>query len=109
VEYRNPADRDNPFGYGTGSARSLVRDGKNGWTFPPGDEDALASLMLRISALPPEELQSMRDKSREIIADWSLDRFADGALSALSLPKRPPAGIISDILTFLWKGHISIT
>ncbi|NQT55523.1 MAG: glycosyltransferase [Desulfobacteraceae bacterium] len=93
---------------GCGAAKSLVRDGKNGWTFPPGDENALCKLMLRISALPPGELQEMWDRSREIIADWSLDRFADGALSALTLPKRPPAGPISDALTFLWKGHVRI-
>lgn len=94
---------------GCGSARSLVRDGNNGWTFPRGDEDALCSLMLKISGLPIGELKDMGDRSREIISNWSLDRFADGALSALTLPKRPPGGPISDALTFLWKGHIGIT
>jgi len=94
---------------GCGAARSLVKDGNNGWTFPPGNEDALASLMLRISALLPGELQEMGDRSRNIIGNWSLDRFADGALSALTLPKHQPAGPISDALTFLWKGHVRIT
>ena len=93
---------------GCGAAKTLVKNGKNGWTFPPGDENALYNLMLRISALHPAELQEMGDRSREIIADWSLDRFADGALSALTLPKRPSAGPISNALTFLWKGHVRI-
>lgn len=94
---------------GCGAAKSLVRDGKNGWTFPPDDEDVLCNLMLRITALSPRELQEMGDRSRGIIDDWSLDRFADGTLSVLSLPKRPAAGLISHFFTFLWKGHISIT
>lgn len=94
---------------GCGAAKSLVRDGKNGWMFPPSNEGALCNLMLKISSLHPGELKEIGDSSREIISNWSLDRFADGALSALTLPKRPPAGPISDALTFLWKGHVRST
>ena len=94
---------------GCGSAQTLVREGENGWTFPPGDEERLATLMARLTSLPDAELQAMGRRSREIVADWGLERFTKGALEAAQIPKRPPAGLLSDLLTRNWKGRVRPT
>lgn len=93
---------------GCGAARTLVREGGNGWSFVPEDADFLASLMRIMSALPDDALKLMGEKSRGIIADWSLDRFADGVVQALSLPRRKPAGLLANLTTKLWKGRVAI-
>lgn len=93
---------------GCGAARTLVREGENGWTFAPEDDDALSELMLKVSTLPDEVLERMGEISRKIVADWSLDRFADGVVQALALPRREPAGMVADLLSKLWKGRVSI-
>jgi glycosyltransferase involved in cell wall biosynthesis len=93
---------------GCGAARTLVKEGDNGWTFDPDGVDALALLLRRMSDLPNDELIQMGEKSREIIADWSLDRFADGVIQALALPRHEPAGILAALATKLWKGRVSV-
>jgi glycosyltransferase involved in cell wall biosynthesis len=85
-----------------------VKEGDNGWTFDPDGVDALALLLRRMSDLPNDELIQMGEKSREIIADWSLDRFADGVIQALALPRHEPAGILAALATKLWKGRVSV-
>lgn len=94
---------------GCGSAKTLVHEGENGWTFEPGDDEALTRLMIRGSSLPSSALREMGGKSQSIVSEWSLDRFADGVLKAIEIPKRPPAGLISDVLTKLWKGRVRLT
>ncbi len=93
---------------GCGSAKTLVQEGENGWTFEPGDDETLTELMIRASSLPSDALREMGRKSQSIISEWSLDRFADGVLRAIEIPRRPPAGPISDILTKLWKGRVRV-
>jgi 1,2-diacylglycerol 3-alpha-glucosyltransferase len=93
---------------GCGAARTLVLEGENGWCFPRGDIESLTKLLLHAAASPPETLARMGVKSREIIAVWSLDRFADGVLQAMQLPRSGPAGFLSDVATRLWKGRVSI-
>jgi glycosyltransferase involved in cell wall biosynthesis len=93
---------------GCGAAKTLVREGENGWTFEPGDDETLTKLMINASSLPSEALKEMGRKSQSIISEWSLDRFADGVLKAIKIPRRPPAGILSDILTRMWKGHVRV-
>lgn len=92
---------------GCGAAKTLVKDGENGWKFSPGDSDYLSELMIRLGEFSQEQLKEMGNQSRKIIDDWSLDRFVDGALQAISLPRRGPAGPLSDLMTFLWKGRVS--
>jgi 1,2-diacylglycerol 3-alpha-glucosyltransferase len=94
---------------GCGAGKTLVRDAENGWIFKSGNVDQLKSLMYRITLLSPETLNKMGKKSHEIIAQWTLDRFADGVLSAVNIKKRPQAGLISDVLTKLWKGRMQVT
>jgi 1,2-diacylglycerol 3-alpha-glucosyltransferase len=94
---------------GCGAAKTLVRDAENGWIFKHGNVNALRSLIHRITLLSPETLNKMGKKSHEIIAQWTLDRFADGMLSAVNIKRRPQAGLISDVLTKLWKGRMQVT
>jgi glycosyltransferase involved in cell wall biosynthesis len=79
-----------------GCARDLVRDGENGWTFDPTNEEQLADLMLRISS-DEERRKEMGHKSREIIAEWGPDRFASGvkaAVEAALAAPRKTAGLL---------------
>ncbi len=58
-----------------GCAGDLVREGRNGFSFNPYDVEALAQLMLKVSAdnFPLSEFGSA---SRQIIQEWSPDKFA---------------------------------
>ena len=93
---------------GCGSAKTLVQEGGNGWTFEPGNDETLTKLMIRACSLSSDALKKMGKKSQTIVSEWSLDRFADGVLKAIEIPRRPPAGIISNILTKLWKGRVRV-
>jgi glycosyltransferase involved in cell wall biosynthesis len=93
---------------GCGAAETLVKEGENGWTFAPGNNDELAVLMTRISELTDSDLREMGKKSQTIIANWSLDRFADGIVEALNLSRREPGGMLADMATKIWKGRVSI-
>jgi 1,2-diacylglycerol 3-alpha-glucosyltransferase len=94
---------------GCGAAKTLVWEEENGWTFSPGNIEELTQLMLRVSLRSADVLKKMGQKSRSIIDDWSLDRFADGVLKAIEIPRRQPAGLISDIMTKFWKGRVRTT
>ena len=85
-----------------GCARDLVRDGENGWTFDPTDEEQMADLMLRIAS-DEERRKEMSARSREIITEWGPERFASGVKAAveaaLSAPKKK-VGLIDRLI--LW-------
>jgi glycosyltransferase involved in cell wall biosynthesis len=85
-----------------GCARDLVRDGENGWTFDPSDEEQMVDLMLRISS-DEKRRKEMSARSQEIIANWGPDRFASGVKAAvqaaLSAPKKK-VGLIDRLI--LW-------
>jgi glycosyltransferase involved in cell wall biosynthesis len=91
---------------GCGATATLVHDGDNGWTFKPGDVNELARCMIEAHGAGKERLASMGARSKEIIAGWSTTLFAESVFKALNIPRREPAGIISNILTRLWKGHV---
>jgi glycosyltransferase involved in cell wall biosynthesis len=93
---------------GCGAAKTLVKEGENGWTFEPGAIEELAALMAQMSSLSDSVLQDMGQASRQIVAQWGLDRFVDGVLAALKIPRRPDAGFLSNLLTRLWKGHVRV-
>jgi glycosyltransferase involved in cell wall biosynthesis len=91
-----------------GCAADLVQEGGNGFTFDPDNVEQLAQLMLKISALPSpprsgrgqgevsssnsdpasnishqsSSLAQMGDASRQIIANWGPERFAQGLQAA---------------------------
>ena len=66
-----------------GCAADLVKDGENGWTFDPTNEDKMAELMLKISGDEAQRM-AMGIRSREIIAEWGPDRFASGVAAAVN-------------------------
>lgn len=75
-----------------GSAADLVVDGDNGFTFDPTDSAALAEKFDTIASGGDAARMGMR--SREIIADWGIDRFADGLIETArrALDRPLPAG-----------------
>jgi glycosyltransferase involved in cell wall biosynthesis len=92
---------------GCGSGRALIEEGKNGWTFKPGNHEQLTNLMTRLSQLPPEQLRSMGTRSEEIISGWSLDTFADSVIRASQFTRRDRGGALANFLTKAWTGRIS--
>jgi 1,2-diacylglycerol 3-alpha-glucosyltransferase len=64
-----------------GCASELVREGENGFTFNPTNRQELADLMVRMSGLGVN-LNAMGKRSREIVAEWSVDRFAESMKAA---------------------------
>jgi glycosyltransferase involved in cell wall biosynthesis len=93
---------------GCGAAKTLVHEGENGWIFQPGDIDKLANLLDDISRTENHILRKMGEMSQKIIGDWSLDRFAEGVIQAIRIPRRKPAGVVSNTLAKLWKGRVRI-
>ncbi len=85
-----------------GCAPDLVEEGRNGYTFDPYDVDALARLMLNIAADDCDRA-AMGQASREIIARWTPQTFAENlykaAEAALNAP-RPKASLLDRML--LW-------
>jgi len=84
-----------------GCAPDLVKEGKNGWTFDPLDDVALAGLLERVGALDDAERARLGQSSREIIADWGPERFVSGLKAAAEKaievgPKR--AGMIDRMM-----------
>ena len=74
-----------------GCAADLVQEGRNGFTFDPGDVDQLAQLMQRMATTQPQHLSAMGAASRDIIAQWGPERFAQGLRlaveTALDVPR----------------------
>jgi 1,2-diacylglycerol 3-alpha-glucosyltransferase len=69
-----------------GCVPDLVQEGVNGFTFDPDDAPALARLMLKVSS-GEVDLQAMGRASREIIAHWTPQTFAQNLVSALAAAK----------------------
>jgi glycosyltransferase involved in cell wall biosynthesis len=65
-----------------GAVEDLVIDGENGYRFDPRDPSAIAKALLRVSA-PDADRARMGRSSRERVAHWSLDRFAEGLWQAV--------------------------
>lgn len=85
-----------------GCAPDLVEEGRNGYTFDPYDVEALAGLMRKIAADDCDR-EAMGQASREIIARWTPQTFAENlckaAEAAMNAP-RPQANLLDKML--LW-------
>jgi len=92
---------------GCGAGRALVEEGKNGRTFDVGDSKALSQYMLELTRLPADRLYEMGVRSKDIIAKFSLDTFADSVIAAASVPRREPGSLQAKLLTRFWNGRIS--
>ncbi len=66
-----------------GCTPELVRPGKNGFTFEPGEPAALADLLKRVAGMRPEERASMGVASREVVAAFTPEAFASGLKAAI--------------------------
>lgn len=66
-----------------GCASDLVKEGRNGYTFDPYDPSVLADLMHRVSHGSVNRA-SMGQVSREVIAQWGPNRFAEGLQNAVA-------------------------
>jgi len=65
---------------GAGCIEDLVREGDNGYSFDPMDEAGLADRLYRIAHA--SDRNAMGQRSREIVAAWSLNRFTTSMLDA---------------------------
>jgi len=72
-----------------GCAVDLVKEGENGWTFDPANEEQMAELMLRIAS-DETRRKEMGLRSREIIAGWGPARFASGVNAAVEAALAAP-------------------
>jgi glycosyltransferase involved in cell wall biosynthesis len=68
-----------------GCAPELVRDGLNGFTFDPGNQEQLTSRLLEMSALAIQERERMGQAGREIAAQFAPEKFGEGLESAARL------------------------
>jgi glycosyltransferase involved in cell wall biosynthesis len=84
-----------------GCASDLVKVGINGFTFNPFNVEQLAQLMFEISVFPPLQLSAFGDASRQIIAHWGPERFAQGLKEAAETAlknTRSRAGLMDRLL-----------
>lgn len=91
-----------------GCAATLVRSGENGWTFDPDDTAGLSALLARIAAMSDADRRLMGGRSKQIIGDWGLQRFCEGAWDAIQFALAnplPPPPLLDRLLMSLWKGR----
>lgn len=72
-----------------GCAPDLVKDGINGYTFDPYDDEALASILATCAS--EEVAKKMGEKSAEIIDEWQPDKFGKGLRSAVQVATATPS------------------
>jgi glycosyltransferase involved in cell wall biosynthesis len=65
-----------------GCAPELVKDEVNGYSFDPENDSQLAARLSEMAALPQEQRESFGEASRQIVADFGPERFAQGLLHA---------------------------
>lgn len=92
-----------------GCAKTIVRDGYNGWKFNPHTIQELAQHMKRFINLSDEERKKMGCNSWALISDWGLERFCEGVWQAVQYcvnhPSRGYESLIDRILIKIWKGR----
>jgi glycosyltransferase involved in cell wall biosynthesis len=91
-----------------GCASTLVKKGVNGFTFSPNNINELSELLYRMDKLIDQTRNEMGQISREIISEWGLERFCQGAYEAIQYvsgkkPKR--IGLLTRVILKLWKGR----
>jgi glycosyltransferase involved in cell wall biosynthesis len=91
-----------------GAASALVLEGTNGFLVEPLDLEGMTQALSRMITLDAGQREAMGMASREVISDWSPERFATGLKSAfhaaLSCPPRPLA--MSDEILFRALSHM---
>ncbi len=80
-----------------GAATELLQEGQNGWLCPATDCDAIAMAVREMLCLSPDRSAEMGQASREIVADWGPERFANELAEAARiaiLAQRKPLSLI---------------
>lgn len=94
-----------------GSASTLIKDGYNGFHFSPESEDEMVEALFKVQNLSDEEYRKMSQTSLNIIKNWGLERFVDGAYAACKYACSHQKKILNPIdclLVHLWKGRYNI-
>jgi glycosyltransferase involved in cell wall biosynthesis len=95
-----------------GCASTLVRQGENGWQFSPRRPEELTEAMVRMSAQSPQSHAKMAEASRSIIREWSPERFAREAWSAIQAVRDVRRGftsLASRAVLAAWRGRFRPT
>lgn len=91
-----------------GASGTLVIPGKNGYKISYNDIEGMANAMINYHNLSETERNLMKESSKEIISNWGLEKFCDGAIRAcdfvVSNPKRK-GSFISKLLINKWFGQ----
>ncbi len=74
-----------------GAAHDLVKDGENGFRFDPSDAGALSAALAKV-ADDPQARDAMAARSREIIAAWTPENFANNFWKAVRVGGGKSAG-----------------
>lgn len=94
----------------SGCWMDLVDAGRNGFTFDSTDLDALTQHLIAVSRA---DLGAMGERSREIIAGYTPERFAEGLIAAVELGRpradRRPAFVAQALLGVLRATSRSVT
>ena len=89
-----------------GCVPELLEEGRNGFSFAPEDVDGLAHLLLRMADLPDMEREQMARRSQQIIASWSVERFAYGLRGAVETAECTPRRKVRPIAKLLLSSLI---
>ena len=91
-----------------GCASTLVRSNINGYSFSAYAEQELADLMMLISVKSKSELDRMGKASKDIISEWGLNKFTNGAVNAIDFAlhrHKQRASLLSKIVLSCWRGR----
>jgi len=89
-----------------GCAATLVEPGGNGWVFDAWRTEEMVTVLR--ACMSSTELKRMGHRSRQIIADWGLPRFCEGAWSAWQCAMQSPpqrATVADRLLLGFWNGR----
>ncbi len=95
-----------------GSATTLVKDGLNGFHFSPESEKEMVEALFKIQRLSDDEFSKMSQESLNIIKDWGLEKFVEGAYAACKYAyshKKRILNPINRLLVSLWNGRYNIS
>lgn len=94
-----------------GCATTLVKNNINGFLFSPHNEKEMVEALFKVQELSEDEYQNMKAASLNIIKDWGLDRFVEGALNACCYAydhRKQVRSLVDKSLIRLWKGRYNI-
>lgn len=91
-----------------GCAEALVKDGENGFVFDPDSQEEIEGVLERFVALDSGSRREMGDVSRNIIADWGLERFCRGmwdAVVSAQVKGKRRGTLAGRIIIRFWNGR----